>query len=87
MAHGTLNGASGVLRMRLAGANSSAEVSGGETLPGTVNYFIGADRSKWVQGVATYRKVNYRQVYEGIDLAYYGAERRMEYEVVGLCAV
>jgi hypothetical protein len=68
--------------MRLAGANSSAEVSGGETLPGTVNYFIGADRSKWVQGVATYRKVNYRQVYAGIDLVYYGTERQVEYDFV-----
>jgi hypothetical protein len=79
---GSLNTASGVLRMRLAGTNSSAEVSGGEALPGTANYFIGNDRSKWVQGVATYRKVNYRQAYEGIDLVYYGTERRMEYDFV-----
>jgi hypothetical protein len=68
--------------MRLAGANSSAEVSGGEALPGTANYLIGNDRSKWVQDVATYRKVNYRQVYEGIDLVYYGTERQMEYDFV-----
>ena len=79
---GSRNTASGVLRVRLAGANSSPEVSGGEALPGTANYFIGNDRSKWVQGVATYRKVNYRQVYAGIDLVYYGAERQMEYDFV-----
>ncbi len=77
---GARNTAPGVFRMRLAGANSGAEVSGGEALPGTANYFIGNDRSKWVQGVATYRKVNYRQVYKGIDLVYYGTERQMEYD-------
>ena len=79
---GSRNTASGVLRMRLVGANSSAEVSGGDALPGTVNYFIGNDRSKWVQGVAIYGKVNYRQVYEGIDLVYYGAGRQLEYDFV-----
>ena len=73
---------SGVLRMRLAGANSRAAVSGADALPGTANYFIGNDPSKWVQGAATYRKVNCRQVYEGIDLVYYGTEGRMEYDFV-----
>jgi uncharacterized protein (TIGR03437 family) len=68
--------------MRLAGANSSVEVSGGEALPGTANYFFGNDPSKWIQGAATYRKVNYRQVYEGIDLVYYGTGRQMEYDFV-----
>jgi hypothetical protein len=73
--------------MRLAGANSSAEVSGGEALSGIINYFIGNDRSKWVQGVVTYGKVNYRQVYEGIDLVYYGTGRQAEYDFVVLRAL
>src|SRR5580693_1279257 len=60
-----------LVRMKLAGAQP-AQVFGAEALPGKVNYFIGADPAKWTSGVATYGKVEYKQVYKGIDLVYYG---------------
>ena len=68
-----------VVRMKLAGAQS-AEVSGAEPLPGKVNYFLGADPAKWSRGIATYGKVEYKRIYQGIDLVYYGAQRRLEYD-------
>jgi hypothetical protein len=73
---------SAVIRMTLLGANPKARVSGGETLPGKVNYFIGRDPKKWTSGASTYGKVSYEQVYPGIDLVYYGRERRLEYDFV-----
>ena len=71
-----------VIRMKLTGANPNARISGGETLPGKVNYFVGRDPKKWTSGASTYGKVSYEQVYQGIDLIYYGRERRLEYDFV-----
>jgi len=67
--------------MKLAGANSRVAVQGSETLPGRVNYFIGNDPNQWTTA-ATYGKVNYRQIYHGIDLVYYGTQRQLEYDFV-----
>ena len=36
-----------VVRMELAGANRAMQVTGVDQLPGTANYFIGNDPSKW----------------------------------------
>jgi len=69
-----------VIRMRLDGASSAARVSGAELLPGKSNYFIGNDPSKWRRGIPQYARVNYESVYPGIDLTYYGSQRRLEYD-------
>ena len=71
-----------VVRMKLAGANPGAKISGGEKLPGTVNYFIGNDPSKWTSNAGTFGRVNYQQIYPGIDLVYYGTQRQLEYDFV-----
>lgn len=68
-----------LVRMKLAGAQS-AQIRGADPLPGKVNYFIGSDPAKWTTGIVTYRKVAYQQIYKGIDLVYYGHERRLEYD-------
>ncbi len=61
-----------LVRLRLVGSKSNAEVSGQDELPGKDNYFIGNDPTKWRANVPTYAKVKYRGVYPGIDLVYYG---------------
>jgi hypothetical protein len=80
----SLSSANGVgataLRMRLAGANARAALNGEERLPGRVNYFAGDDSSRWRANVATYGKVRYANVYDGVDLIYYGARRQLEYD-------
>ena len=70
------------LRMRLLGANVNAEATGVEKLPGTVNYFIGNDPTKWRTNVPTYGKVEYRNIYPGVDLLYYGNQQQLEYDIV-----
>ena len=71
-----------VVRMKLEGANPSSTVSGMEQLPGIVNYFIGNDPAKWRTKIPTYAKVQYQDVYPGIDLAYYGNQGKLEYDFI-----
>jgi hypothetical protein len=71
-----------VLRMRLVGANATAQVTGLEELPGRSNYFIGNDPSKWRTNVPNYVKVKYANVYPGVDLVYYGNQRQLEFDLV-----
>jgi uncharacterized protein (TIGR03437 family) len=67
--------------MRFAGSRT-AQISAGDPLPGKVNYFIGNDSKKWITGAPTYRKVDYRTVYPGIDLTFYGTQQQIEYDFV-----
>ena len=46
------------------------------------NYFIGNDPDKWRTNVPTYAKVQYQDVYPGVDLVYYGNQRQLEYDLV-----
>jgi hypothetical protein len=70
------------LRMRLVGANPNAEARGVDELPGKSNYFIGNDPSKWRTNVPNYAKVEYRDVYPGINLVHYGNGGQLEHDFV-----
>ena len=71
-----------VVRMELAGASPSLQITGAEQLPGRANYFIGNDPAKWHADIPTYAKVKYVGVYPGVDLIYYGNQRQLEYDFV-----
>lgn len=71
-----------VLRMKLVDVAENAMAEGLEQLPGRSNYFVGNDPKKWRTGVANYAKVQYRDVYPGIDLVYYGKQSQFEYDFV-----
>src|SRR6185436_14086386 len=71
-----------VLRMRIVGASPTPTVAGVEALPGKSNYFIGNDPGKWRKGIRTFAKVEYRNVYPGVNLVYYGKQRQLEYDFV-----
>jgi hypothetical protein len=70
------------LRMTLAGANATSRLTGVDGLPGTVNYFLGDDPTKWRTNVPTFARVRDEQVYPGIDLIYYGTRQQLEYDFV-----
>lgn len=70
------------VRMKLAGSNPDPRVEGIEELPGRSHYFVGSDPSKWRTGVPSYRRVRYESVYPGVDLVYYGNQRRLEYDLI-----
>ena len=71
-----------VLRLRLVGANPNARVTGLDELPGKSNYFIGNDPKKWRTNVPNYARVQYKAVYPGVDLNYYGNRGQLEYDFV-----
>jgi hypothetical protein len=71
------------VRMRLLGANPGAHVEGRDELPGRAHSLVGRDPGRWRVDVPTYARVAYRDVYQGIDLVYYGTqERQLEYDFV-----
>lgn len=68
------------LRMKFAGSNSRAVVSGLSPLPGKSNYLIGNDASQWHRNVPQFSGVRYQNIYSGIDLVFYGNHGQMEYD-------
>src|SRR5437762_12254360 len=68
--------------MRLLGATGTAALAGVDELPGRTNYLIGNQPAKWRTNILNYRKVAERGVYPGIDLVYYGNQRKLEYDFV-----
>src|SRR5690348_10465671 len=73
-------GDSSAIEMRFGGANPNAEIAGSDQLPGHSNYFIGNDPSRWHRNIPQFARVAYRNVYPGIDLAFYGRQGRLEYD-------
>jgi len=71
-----------VVQMSLAGGSHDAHAVGIDQLPGTANYFVGSDPTKWHRNLPTYSKVKYTDVYPGVDLIYYGNRRQLEYDFV-----
>jgi len=70
------------IRMKFEGASPNPQIVGAEKLPGRVNYFIGNDPKKWHTDIPTYAQVKYTQVYPGVDLIFYGNQRKLEYDFV-----
>jgi hypothetical protein len=70
------------LAMNLIGASADVSVTGLDQLPGTSNYFIGNDPSRWHTNIANYGQVAYQGVYPGINLLYYGNQQQLEYDFV-----
>jgi hypothetical protein len=69
------------LSLRLAGANATPPVTGQDKLAGVANYLVGNDPGRWHLNVPTYARVQYQNVYAGIDLAYHGSnQQRLEYD-------
>ena len=66
------------LRMKLIGGNDNAEVAGVEQQSGKVSYFIGNDPKEWQTDVPTYGRVQCKEIYRGMDLAYHGEARQLE---------
>jgi len=71
-----------VLRMKLRNAEPGVRVTGEGELPGTKNYFIGSDPTKWHSHISTYARVKYEGIYPGIDMVYYGNHRQLEYDFI-----
>jgi hypothetical protein len=58
--------------MQLVGGNAMPQVVGLDRLPGVSNYLLGNDPRQWHTNVPLFGRVEYDNVYPGIDLVYYG---------------
>ncbi|HEY0822931.1 MAG TPA: LEPR-XLL domain-containing protein, partial [Ramlibacter sp.] len=74
-----LDGAQEAVRLELAGAAPGTAETGPQ-LATRSNYLVGQDAQQWVTGVANYGSVLYRDVYDGIDIRYYGNQNQLEYD-------
>ncbi len=75
-----LRGSQYPFTLQFQGASLTANVKGLDQLPGYQNYLRGNDPRKWQTNVPTFRKVVYEEIYPGINLAYYGNRRDLEYD-------
>ena len=66
--------------MHLVGARSS-KPEGINALGSYSNYFYGNDSRRWIQSVPHYARVRVQSALPKIDLTYYGAERKLEYDL------
>jgi hypothetical protein len=67
--------------MTLVGSTPARAIAQ-EQLPGKANYFLGHDPAKWRRDLPTFAKVRYPDVYQGIDVVYYGNQGRLEYDFI-----
>jgi Beta-propeller repeat len=70
------------VRMRLLDSNPHPRITADSQLPGRSNYFIGNDPSQWHANVPQYARISYRDVYPGINMAYYGAQKQLEFDFI-----
>ena len=72
-----------VWNIHFVNAQEGIQPVGKKALPGYVNYLIGSDSSSWVSRVPRYRELWYENLYEGIDLRYYGsASHQLKYDFI-----
>jgi hypothetical protein len=70
------------LQLTLSGARSQAKPNAEAPQGGRSNYFTGSTPGRWVTDVGQYGRIRYADVYPGIDLVYYGDQRKLEYDFV-----
>src|SRR5262249_17584220 len=76
-------GSSGaVLHLQVLGGNPAARAVGAVPLPPKVHYFLGNEAAQWQTDLPTLSRLEYQDVYPGIDLAYYGNQGQWEYDFV-----
>src|SRR4051812_24524907 len=68
--------------LTLAGAHESAAATPENLLVTRSNVIVGNDASQWRNGLANYGAVSYQQVYDGVDVRYYGTQRQLEYDFI-----
>lgn len=71
-----------VIRMTLDRGNRAPTLLGEARQPGKSHYLIGNEAAGRRHDVPHFGKVRYGEVYPGIDLVFYGNQRRLEYDFI-----
>jgi uncharacterized repeat protein (TIGR01451 family) len=70
------------LSLRFCGANAAVQMDGNRQDSERVHYFVGNDPAKWHTDISTYREIVYRDLWQGVDLVFYGDNGKFKYDVV-----
>jgi uncharacterized repeat protein (TIGR01451 family) len=73
---------SGTFRFALEGARTGLVAEPLDTLPGTTSYYRGNDPAAWQVGATTHARVRYANVFDGVDVVYYGNQQRLQYDFI-----
>lgn len=71
-----------VLTMSVVGANPAPKITGRDELPGKSSYFLGGSPKQWHTNIPNFGKVEYEDIYPGIDLVFHGIQGQLEYDFV-----
>ncbi len=71
-----------VWNVRFEGANPNVLIAAAGKADSKANYFIGNDPKKHCINVPDYKIVTYKNIYNDIDLKYYGNNKKLEYDFV-----
>lgn len=69
------------LRMRWPGARSVSP-RGIEPTPGKSHYFVGSEGAQWRTNIPHFSRVQYDEIYPGVDLVLYGKDGQLEYDLI-----
>jgi len=69
------------VKLDFVGANPDVRPVGEEQQEAVISYFKGQP-DEWRTGLPTYSRIVYRDLWPGIDLAYYGTVDRLKYEFI-----
>jgi uncharacterized protein (TIGR03437 family) len=73
---------SAVVGMQPVNGSPHPQVIGLNQLPGITNYLLGNDPSQWRTNVKSYEKVEYRNIWPGVNQVYYGNQGELEYDFI-----
>lgn len=70
-----------VLKMKFVGSNTSVPPNGALISKAKSHYLLGNDPSKWNLNVSQYAKIQYLNLYVGIDAVFYGNQQQLKYDI------
>jgi uncharacterized repeat protein (TIGR01451 family) len=70
------------IKLSMVGANRNPEIVPEKLQDYTVHYLIGNDPRNWKSNIPTYGTVVYHDVYPGVDIAFHGNNRQLEYDII-----
>lgn len=70
------------LALQFIDANPNVRIEGDLVDSGKVNYIRGNDPEKWCTDLTIYKKLIYKELWKGIDLAFYAGENQLKYEFI-----
>ena len=72
---------SAMMRVTLAGGRPAVPEPLDQQ-PTAMSYYRGSDPTQWVTGASTHGRIRYAGVFEGVDIVYYGNQRKLQYDFI-----